>query len=71
MDIDSNETINEELPWNQTNTGKPCISWEHFVSFYRINCLVVFDPPPTGPPPVERDWSGFLAGGLPSLGKRR
>jgi hypothetical protein len=65
-------TINEDLPWYQTDNGKLCIAWEHFVQIYRSDLLVVFDPPPAGPPPVEREWSRrFFPGGLPSLGKRR
>ena len=66
------EPFNEELPWYQTSTGKHCIAWEHIVQLYRIDLLLVFDPPSAGPPPVEREWSRrFFPGGLPSLGKRR
>jgi hypothetical protein len=68
----SDGKINEDLPWHQTQNGKPCIAWEKFVQFYRIDLLVVFEPPPAGPPPIELEWSRrFFPGGLPSLGKRR
>jgi hypothetical protein len=68
----TNGILNDELPWYKTDSGKLCIAWEHFVQSYRISLLVVFDPPPTGPPLVEREWSRrFFPGGLPSLGKRR
>src|SRR5271155_5741609 len=49
----SDGSINEDLPWHQTENGKLCIAWEKFVQFYRIDLLVVFDPPPVGPPPIE------------------
>jgi hypothetical protein len=68
----SDGTINEDLPWYQTENGKLCIAWETFVQFYRIDLLVEFNPPPVGPPPNELEWSRrFFPGGLPSLGKRR
>lgn len=39
---------------------------------YRLDLLIVFDPPPSGAPPIVRDWfRRFYPGGLPSLGKRR
>jgi hypothetical protein len=41
-------TFNEDLPRHRTTTGKLCIAWEHFVQFYRIDLLVVFDSPPVG-----------------------
>jgi hypothetical protein len=39
---------------------------------YRLDLLIVFEPPSSGPPPIVRDWfRRFYPGGLPSLGKRR
>lgn len=66
------EPFNNALPWYETNTQKQCIAWECVVLPYRVDLLIVFDPPPSGPPAVEREWSRrFFPGGLPSLGKRR
>lgn len=68
--------LNEHLPWDLTQTKKYCVRWEHVVNcgscLRRISLLIVFDPPPAGPPPDVRDWfRRFYPGGLPSLGKKR
>ena len=69
---DANAVFNNDLPWCRTTKGKLCIEWEHFVFPYRLFLLIVFNPPESGPPMIEREWCRrFYPGGLPSLGKRR
>jgi hypothetical protein len=69
--VSADDQVNPDLPWSTTSSGKTSIHWETIIPSYRLAVLLVFEPPRRVPPSVERDWSGFLSGGLPSLGKRR
>ena len=72
----ASDELNRNLPWHETHTNKVCIGWSEILTNnvrpYTLDLLIVFNPPPSGPPPLVRDWfRRFYPGGLPTLGKRR
>jgi hypothetical protein len=77
--LDEGGRFNPELGWKMTTTGAPkahMIDWLSVADTdvtQQLQVLVVARPPSLRKAPVEREWleRHFVAGGLPSLGKRR